>query len=59
MQAMSDAWLDDCTLSGPVDRVRQGVEAWFDAGVSTPIIVPSSTSGGQATAFEELFSAYE
>jgi len=56
--AMSDRWLDDCTLSGPVGRVRDGVEAWFDAGVTSPILVPSSTSGGQSKAFEELFEAY-
>ena len=55
--AMSDAWLDDCTLSGPASRVRDGVEAWFDAGV-TPIVVPSSTSGGQAKAVAELFDAF-
>jgi alkanesulfonate monooxygenase SsuD/methylene tetrahydromethanopterin reductase-like flavin-dependent oxidoreductase (luciferase family) len=58
LAAMSDRWLDDCTLSGPVDRVRDGVEAWFDAGVTTPILVPSSTSGGQAKAFSELFDAF-
>lgn len=57
--AMSDAWLDDCTLSGSVGRVRDGVEAWFDAGVTAPIVVPSSTSGGQKVAFAELFAAYE
>lgn len=57
--AMSDRWLDDCTLSGSAARVRDGVEAWFEAGVTTPILVPSSTSGGQAAAFQELFSAYE
>ena len=58
LAAMSDRWLDDCTLSGPVGRVRDGVEAWFDAGVTTPILVPSSTSGGQAKAFTELFEAF-
>lgn len=56
--AMSDRWLDDCTLSGSASRVRDGIEAWFDAGVTAPIIVPSSTSGGQATAFAELFDAF-
>lgn len=55
--AMTDRWLDDCTLSGPAGRVRDGVEAWFAAGV-TPIVVPSSTSGGQAKAITELFDAY-
>jgi alkanesulfonate monooxygenase SsuD/methylene tetrahydromethanopterin reductase-like flavin-dependent oxidoreductase (luciferase family) len=55
--AMTDRWLDDCTLSGPAGRVREGVDAWFDAGV-TPIVVPSSTTGGQAKAVAELFDAY-
>lgn len=59
LAAMSDRWLDDCTLSGPVGRVRDGIEAWFDAGVTSPIVVPSSTSGGQAKAFEELFAAFD
>jgi alkanesulfonate monooxygenase SsuD/methylene tetrahydromethanopterin reductase-like flavin-dependent oxidoreductase (luciferase family) len=59
LAAMSDRWLDDCTLSGPVGRVREGIEAWFDAGVTSPIVVPSSTSGGQAKAFEEFFAAYD
>jgi alkanesulfonate monooxygenase SsuD/methylene tetrahydromethanopterin reductase-like flavin-dependent oxidoreductase (luciferase family) len=56
LAAMTDRWLDDCTLSGPAGRVRDGVEAWFDAGV-TPIVVPSSTSGGQAKAVGEVFEA--
>ena len=55
---MSDRWLDDATLSGSAAQVREGVEAWFDAGVTTPILVMSSTSGGQQVAFEELFAAY-
>ena len=58
LAAMSDRWLDDCTLSGPVGRVREGIEAWFDAGVNAPVVVPSSTSGGQAKAFAELFDAF-
>jgi alkanesulfonate monooxygenase SsuD/methylene tetrahydromethanopterin reductase-like flavin-dependent oxidoreductase (luciferase family) len=55
---MSDRWLDDCTLSGPAGRVREGIDAWRDAGVSTPIAVMSSTSGGQVKAIQELFAAY-
>jgi alkanesulfonate monooxygenase SsuD/methylene tetrahydromethanopterin reductase-like flavin-dependent oxidoreductase (luciferase family) len=55
---MTDRWLDDCTLSGPAGFVRDEVEAWFDAGVKTPILVPSSTSGGQLKAIEEMFAAY-
>ncbi len=58
LAAMSDRWLDDCTLSGSASRVRDGIEAWFDAGVTTPIVVPSSTSGGQAKAFAEIFDAF-
>lgn len=57
LAAMSDAWLDDCTLSGSAEQVRNGVDAWFDAGV-TPIVVPSSTSGGQAKAIAEVFDAF-
>ncbi len=58
LAAMSDEWLDDCTLSGPARRVREGIEAWFDAGVTNPIVVPSSTSGGQAKAIQELVDAF-
>ncbi len=58
-RAMTDAWLDDCTLSGSADTVREGVEAWFEAGVDAPILVPSSTSGGQVKAFAEFFGAFE
>ena len=56
--AMSDRWLADCTLYGSVGEVRDGVEAWFDAGVTSPILVPSSTGGGQMKAFDELFAAF-
>jgi alkanesulfonate monooxygenase SsuD/methylene tetrahydromethanopterin reductase-like flavin-dependent oxidoreductase (luciferase family) len=55
---MSDRWLSDVTLYGSVAQVRDGVEAWQDAGVTTPILVPSSTSGGQMKAIEELFAAF-
>ncbi|MEZ5340274.1 MAG: LLM class flavin-dependent oxidoreductase [Acidimicrobiales bacterium] len=56
--AMTDQWLSDCTLYGSASEVRDGVEAWFDAGVTTPILVPSSTSGGQMKAFAEVFDLY-
>jgi alkanesulfonate monooxygenase SsuD/methylene tetrahydromethanopterin reductase-like flavin-dependent oxidoreductase (luciferase family) len=55
---MSDRWLSDVTLFGTVKDVRDGLDAWFDAGVRTPILVPSSASGGQMKAFEELFAAF-
>ena len=54
---MSDRWLSDCTLYGSASEVRDGIDAWFAAGVRTPIIVPSSASGGQMKAFEEVFAA--
>ena len=58
LAAMTDRWLDDCTLSGPAGRIRDEVDAWFDAGVSTPILVPSSASGGQLKAFDEMFALF-
>jgi alkanesulfonate monooxygenase SsuD/methylene tetrahydromethanopterin reductase-like flavin-dependent oxidoreductase (luciferase family) len=57
-QHLSDRWLSDCTLYGSAAKVRAGVEAWFDAGIKTPILVPSSAEGNQMRAFEELFAAY-
>lgn len=55
---LTDRWLADTTLFGSASEVREGIEAWFDAGVKTPIIVPSSASGGQMKAFEELLAIY-
>jgi alkanesulfonate monooxygenase SsuD/methylene tetrahydromethanopterin reductase-like flavin-dependent oxidoreductase (luciferase family) len=55
---MTDRWLSDVTLYGSVRRVREGLEAWFDAGVKTPILVPSSAEGNQMKAFEELFACF-
>jgi alkanesulfonate monooxygenase SsuD/methylene tetrahydromethanopterin reductase-like flavin-dependent oxidoreductase (luciferase family) len=55
---LSDRWLADNTLFGPAAKVREGVEAWREAGVSTPVIVPSSASGNQIKAVEELFTAF-
>ena len=55
--AMSNKWLDDCTLSGPAGRVRDGIAAWYATGV-TPIAVMSSTTGGQAKAINELIALY-
>lgn len=54
---MSERWLEDVTLFGTASEVRDGIEAWYASGVRTPIIVPSSASGGQVKAFEEVFAA--
>ncbi len=57
-ELMSDRWLADTTLFGPASRVLEGLEAWYDAGIRTPILVPSSAAGNQMKAFEELFSIF-
>jgi alkanesulfonate monooxygenase SsuD/methylene tetrahydromethanopterin reductase-like flavin-dependent oxidoreductase (luciferase family) len=57
-ELMSDRWLQDVTLHGSAAEVREGVEAWRAAGVTTPILVPSSTSGGQWKAIQEVFAAF-
>jgi alkanesulfonate monooxygenase SsuD/methylene tetrahydromethanopterin reductase-like flavin-dependent oxidoreductase (luciferase family) len=54
---MSERWLKDVTLYGTASEVRDGIDAWYAAGIKTPIIVPSSASGGQMKAFEEVFAA--
>jgi alkanesulfonate monooxygenase SsuD/methylene tetrahydromethanopterin reductase-like flavin-dependent oxidoreductase (luciferase family) len=56
---MTDRWLEDTTLFGTPTEVREGVEAWLEAGVTTPILVPSSTGGGQMQALKEIFAVYE
>ncbi len=55
--AMDNEWLDDCTISGDSDTVRDALWSWSQAGV-LPIAVMSSTSGGQTKAVTELFAAY-
>ena len=55
---LTDKWLADTTLFGSATQVRDGVEAWFDAGIKTPILVPSSANGGQMVAFEEMFAIF-
>jgi alkanesulfonate monooxygenase SsuD/methylene tetrahydromethanopterin reductase-like flavin-dependent oxidoreductase (luciferase family) len=55
---MSDKWLADATLFGTAAQVRDGLAAWRAAGVTTPVVVPSSASGNQLKAIEELFAAF-
>jgi alkanesulfonate monooxygenase SsuD/methylene tetrahydromethanopterin reductase-like flavin-dependent oxidoreductase (luciferase family) len=55
---LTDRWLADVSLFGSARTVRDGVAAWQAAGVSTPVIVPSSTSGGQLKALEEIFATF-
>jgi len=55
---LTDRWLADTTLFGSAAQVREGVEAWYEAGIRTPILVPSSAAGNQFKAFEELFATF-
>ena len=55
---MSDRWLSQVTLYGTASEVREGVEKWYDAGVKTVILVPSSARGNQLVAFEQLVQAF-
>jgi alkanesulfonate monooxygenase SsuD/methylene tetrahydromethanopterin reductase-like flavin-dependent oxidoreductase (luciferase family) len=57
ISAMDNSWLDDCTISGDVDTVRERLYSWSQMGV-LPIAVMSSTSGGQAQAIGQLFDAF-
>lgn len=56
---LSDRWLSDTTLFGSANEVREGIEAWADAGIKTPIVVPSSVSGNQLDAVQEFFALYD
>jgi hypothetical protein len=38
--------------------VREGLEAWYAAGIRTPIIVPSSAGGNQMKAIQEMFATF-
>ncbi len=58
-ELVSERWLADVSLFGTASEVRDGVAAWREAGVTTPILVPSSAVGNQLKAFEELFAAFE
>ena len=55
---MSDRWLQQVTLYGSAADVREGIEAWYETGITTLILVPSSTHGGQMVAFQELFEMF-
>ncbi len=57
--SLSDEWLADTTLFGSSSKVREGIEAWFDSGIKTPIIVPSATQGGQMQALQNFFDIWD
>ncbi len=58
-ECLSDRWLADTTLFGSASKVREGIEAWFDSGIKTPIIVPSSAQGNQIAALNEFLALWD
>lgn len=58
-ECLSDRWLADTTLFGSASEVREGIEAWFDAGIKTPIVVPSAVKGGQMQAIQNFFDLWD
>jgi alkanesulfonate monooxygenase SsuD/methylene tetrahydromethanopterin reductase-like flavin-dependent oxidoreductase (luciferase family) len=55
---LTDRWLADVTLFGPAAKVRDGIEAWREAGIRTPVVVPLSPDGDQNTALSQVFAAF-
>jgi alkanesulfonate monooxygenase SsuD/methylene tetrahydromethanopterin reductase-like flavin-dependent oxidoreductase (luciferase family) len=56
---LTDRWLADSTLFGRPAKIRDGVAAWRDAGIRTPVLVPLSADGDQRTALRQAFAAFE
>lgn len=57
-ELMSDRWLSSFTLYGSAAEVREGVQAWFDAGVSTPILVPGAVKGGHLGGAQRVIDTF-
>jgi hypothetical protein len=55
---LTDRWLADVTVFGPAAKVRDGLDAWREAGIRTPVVVPLSTDGDQNTALSQAFAAF-
>ena len=55
---LPDRWLADIALFGPAWKIREGVEAWRDAGIRTPVLVPLSADGDAKTAIRDVFAAF-
>ena len=56
---LHDRWLTDIALFGSAAKVRDGIEAWRPAGITTPVLVPLSADGSQKTAIEQVFVAFD
>jgi alkanesulfonate monooxygenase SsuD/methylene tetrahydromethanopterin reductase-like flavin-dependent oxidoreductase (luciferase family) len=55
---LPDRWLADIALFGSAWKIREGVEAWRDAGICTPVLVPLSADGDTKTAIRDVFAAF-
>ena len=56
---LTDKWLADVTLFGSAAQVRDGVDAWREAGIRTPVLVPLTADGDQFAALRQVFAAFE
>jgi alkanesulfonate monooxygenase SsuD/methylene tetrahydromethanopterin reductase-like flavin-dependent oxidoreductase (luciferase family) len=57
-KCISDRLLADTTLSGSPAQVRDGLEAWRDAGIKDPVLVPLAPDGRQTTALRDVFAVF-
>lgn len=55
---ISDRFLQETAVFGSVTKVRDELEAWFDCGVDTPILVPSAVDRGHYRAVEQHLDAF-
>lgn len=55
---LTDRWLADTTLFGPPTKIRDGIAAMRAAGIKTPTLVPSSATGNQMKAVNEILVAF-
>ncbi|HTV43847.1 MAG TPA: LLM class flavin-dependent oxidoreductase [Stellaceae bacterium] len=55
---LTDRWVADSTLCGPAGKIRDRLAAWREAGLNTPVLVPSSVNGNQLIALQEIFAAF-
>ena len=55
---LTDRWLADVTLFGSPAQICDGVEAWRETGIRTPVLVPLAPDGNQVTALRQAFDAF-
>jgi alkanesulfonate monooxygenase SsuD/methylene tetrahydromethanopterin reductase-like flavin-dependent oxidoreductase (luciferase family) len=55
---LSNRWLADIALYGSATKVREGIEAWRDAGIRTPVLVPLTVDGDPEAGLRQVFDAF-